>query len=150
MTVRWHTRWSVNPKNIVQVLNALHKDIPLSTDKNQTAFIHHQIRPATWWPTWSGSDGPHSSTKPISHMTRLPTRNPSESQFYKYPHRVDTFCSGEAFSGGQNSEKSLTTSWWGRGLLLRPSDLRVSGFKPCFGLSDCALEMTRLEISQRW
>jgi len=26
--------------------------------------------------------------------------------------RVDTFCSGEAFSSGQNSEKSVTPSWW--------------------------------------
>jgi len=26
---------------------------------------------------------------------------------------VDTFCSAEAFSSGQKSEKSLTPSWWG-------------------------------------
>jgi len=58
-------------------------------------------RPANW-PAEVGQ------TEYKSCMTILLTKNPHGSWFYKYTFKVDTFCSGETFSSGKNSEKSLT------------------------------------------
>ena len=100
----------------------------------------------TKWPAWSVLD-PHSSTK--TRMTRFLTQNLRGSRFY-------IFCSGEAFSSGQISEKSVTTELVGKGTRCsfpkNPNLISVFGlylrlFGPCSGCHDFALGLTRLEIS---